>query len=117
MKSKELQEMEAADLEQEPSLDKMVDLNNPKVLEGLGRLAMRFQEEDRIASAKAKEIADDLNRPETEEDGFRAEALRRLKVDLLSKGLQDPTQPLSLSRSNMLPKTASTSADKPVTQK
>lgn len=117
MKSKELQEMEAADLEQEPSLDKMVDLNNPKVLEGLGRLVEQLRNEGRIASARAKEIADDLNRPETEEDGFRAEALRRLKVRLSSRAPQDPTQPLSLSRSNMLPTTASTSADKPVTQK
>jgi hypothetical protein len=69
------------------------------------------------ASAKAKEPVDDPNRPETEEDGFRAEALRRLKVRLSSRAPQDPTQTLSLSRSNMLPTTASTSVDKPVTQK
>lgn len=35
---------------------------------------------------------DDPNRPETEEDGFRAEAIRRLKVHHLFKGRQDQTQ-------------------------
>jgi hypothetical protein len=48
MKSKELQEMEAEALEQEPSLDKMVDLNNPQVLEGLGRLVERRRREGHI---------------------------------------------------------------------
>jgi hypothetical protein len=35
---------------------------------------------------------DDPNRPETEEDGFRAEAIRRLKVHHLFKGRQDQTR-------------------------
>jgi hypothetical protein len=35
---------------------------------------------------------DDPNRPETEEDGIRAEAIRRLKVHHLFKGRQDQTQ-------------------------
>jgi hypothetical protein len=61
-------------------------------------------------------MEDDPNRPETEEDGIRAEALRRLKVRLLSKGLLDPTRPLSLSQNNTPPTTASTFADKPDTQ-
>ena len=51
MKSKELQEMEAADLEQEPSLDKMLDLKEPKVLEGLGRLVERLRADGRMPPA------------------------------------------------------------------
>jgi hypothetical protein len=35
---------------------------------------------------------DDLNRPETEEDAIRAEALRRLKVRRLFQERPDPTQ-------------------------
>jgi hypothetical protein len=35
---------------------------------------------------------DDPNRPETEADGIRAEAIRRLKVHHLFKGRQDQTQ-------------------------
>ena len=38
-KSKELKEMEQEDLDSEPSLDKMMDLSDPKVLQGLGKLA------------------------------------------------------------------------------
>ena len=36
MKSKELKEMEQEDLDSEPSLDKMLDLDDPKVLKALG---------------------------------------------------------------------------------
>ena len=39
MKSKELLEMEQEALEQEPSLDKMLDWSNPETYAGLGRLA------------------------------------------------------------------------------
>jgi hypothetical protein len=46
MKSKELREIEAEELEAEPSLDQMLDLNNPEVLSGLGRLAAKWQAED-----------------------------------------------------------------------
>jgi hypothetical protein len=56
-------------------------------------------------------MEDDPNSPETEEDGIRAEALRRLRVRLLSKGLLDPTRPLSLSQNNMPPTTAMTEAE------
>jgi hypothetical protein len=35
MKSKELKEIEAEELEQEPSLDKMIDMSDPKVQEGM----------------------------------------------------------------------------------
>ena len=52
MKSKELQELELEAMEQEPSLDKMLNLKDPKVLKGLGRLAERFAEEDRKNSSK-----------------------------------------------------------------
>ena len=38
---------------------------------------------------------DDPNRPETEEDGLRAGALRRLKAVRLSKELRDQSQPSS----------------------
>ena len=42
MKTKELREIEAEEMEQEPSLDKLVDLDNPEVLKGLGRMAARI---------------------------------------------------------------------------
>ena len=42
MKSKELQEIEAEKLDQEPSLDQMFNLNDPKVLKGLGALAQEI---------------------------------------------------------------------------
>ena len=45
MKSKELEEIEAEELDQEPSLDKMLDLKDPKVLKGLGELVKGFQDE------------------------------------------------------------------------
>jgi len=54
MKSKELQEMEMEDLEAEPSLDKMVDLKDPKVLKGLGKLAARLRKEDLEAQKEPK---------------------------------------------------------------
>jgi hypothetical protein len=49
MKSKELREIEAEEMEREPSLDKLINLNDPKVLMGLGRLAKKIQEEKRQA--------------------------------------------------------------------
>ena len=45
-KSKELKEMEQEDLDSEPSLDKMLDLSDPKVLQGLGRLAAKIMAEN-----------------------------------------------------------------------
>lgn len=66
MKSPELRELEAEQSEQlEPSLDKMVDLSNPKVLEGLGRLAKRLQEEEKKLLASPART-EEPNRPETE---------------------------------------------------
>jgi hypothetical protein len=51
-KSKELKEMEQEDLDSEPSLDKMLDLSDPKVLQGLGRLQqiLAAEEADRSSS-------------------------------------------------------------------
>ena len=46
MKSKELKEMEQEDLDREPSLDKMLDLSDPKVLQGLGKLASKIMAEN-----------------------------------------------------------------------
>jgi hypothetical protein len=57
-------------------------------------------------------MEDDPNRPETEEDGIRAEALRRLKVRLLSKGQPGQTQELSLSLNNTPGTTTSPSSGK-----
>ena len=42
MKSKELKEIEAEELDQEPSLDKMLDLKDPKVLKGLGEFVQEL---------------------------------------------------------------------------
>lgn len=60
---------------------------------------------------------DDLNRPETEEDAIRAEAIRRLRVRRLMQGRQDPSQASSPSPSSTPATTASTSNDKPNTSK
>lgn len=59
---------------------------------------------------------DDLNKPETEQDGMRAEALRRLRVRQLLKARQAQT-PLasSPSQSSTPETTASTSSAKPST--
>jgi hypothetical protein len=54
MKSKELKEIEAEEMDQEPSLDKMVDLNDPKVLSGLGRLATEARLRQEAASQSAQ---------------------------------------------------------------
>ena len=48
MKSKELQEIEAEELEQEPSLDKMLNLDDPKVLSGLTQLVQKLMDEDKM---------------------------------------------------------------------
>jgi|3_EtaG_2_1085321.scaffolds.fasta_scaffold06176_3 hypothetical protein len=45
MTSKELKEIQAEELEAEPSLDKMLDLKNPQVLKGLGKLAAQALKE------------------------------------------------------------------------
>mgnify|MGYP003653596832 CR=1 FL=1 len=52
MKSPELQEMEQEDLDREPSLDKMMDLSDPKVLRGLGKLARLAREHSTKAGSK-----------------------------------------------------------------
>jgi len=39
-------EIEAEELDQEPSLDKMLDLKDPKVLKGLGGLVKALQDEE-----------------------------------------------------------------------
>ena len=44
MKSKELREIEQEAMEQEPSLDKMFNLKDPKVLKGLGEIAKMIQD-------------------------------------------------------------------------
>ena len=56
-------------------------------------------------------------KPETEEDGIRAEALRRSKVRLLSLVPPAPIRGSSASQSNTPATTESTSADKPSSQK
>lgn len=57
-------------------------------------------------------MVDDPNRPETEQDGIRAEALRRLKVRQLLKAQPAPTPDLSPSPSSTPSKPASTSKGK-----
>ena len=59
---------------------------------------------------KALEEWGDPNRPETEADGYRAEALRRAQVRHLMKGRVAPTQPSSQSLSNTPEVSAPTSA-------
>lgn len=59
---------------------------------------------------------DDPNRPETEEDGIRAEALRRLRVRRLFKAAA-PSQNSSPSQNPTPEPTASPSGDKPATPK
>jgi hypothetical protein len=54
MSSKELKEMQEEDLEQEPSLAGMLDLKDPKVLQGLGKLAAQAQERQRLTKAKQR---------------------------------------------------------------
>lgn len=56
-------------------------------------------------------------KPETEEDGIRAEALRRSKVRLLSLVPPAPIRGSSTSQSSMPATTGSTSADRPSSQK
>jgi hypothetical protein len=77
-----------------------------------------------LAKAMAQETSspnqvrtDDPNRPETEEDGIRAEALRRLRVRRASMGQPGQTLELSLLPNNTPQQTASTSDDKPDTPK
>lgn len=53
MTSKELQEMVEEDLTAEPSLDQMIDLSDPKVLKGLGKLAA-----EALKERKAQEEAE-----------------------------------------------------------
>ena len=60
---------------------------------------------------------DNPNQPETEEDGIRAEALRRLKVRQLFKAQPAPTQASSQSPSSTPSTTASTSDARPDTPK
>lgn len=48
------------------------------MLEQAGEAGMH--EAEKLVKEQASVSADDPNRPETEEDGIRAEALRRLKV-------------------------------------
>jgi hypothetical protein len=47
MTSKELKELKEQELAEEPSLAGMLDLNNPKVLAGLGKLAAQARERAR----------------------------------------------------------------------
>lgn len=58
MKSKELKEIEAEEMDQEPSLDKLIDLNDPKVLSGLGRLATtaRLRQESDIDDGYERKV-------------------------------------------------------------
>ncbi len=60
---------------------------------------------------------DDFNRPETEEDAMRAEAMRRLRVRRLMQGRQDPSQASSPSQNNMPEALAPTSSARPPTSK
>jgi len=56
MTSKELKKIKAEELEAEPSLDQMLDLKDPKVLKGLGKLAARALKEKKAkASTKPSE--------------------------------------------------------------
>lgn len=60
---------------------------------------------------------DDPNRPETEQDGIRAEALRRLKVRRMLQAQADPTPGSSPSPSDTPATTASPSDAKANTPK
>lgn len=62
-------------------------------------------------------MAYDPNRPETEQDGMRAEALRRLKVRQLLKAQPAQTPASSPSRRSTPATTASSSDGKPNTSK
>ena len=54
-KSPELQAMEAEQMEAEPSLDQMVDLSDPKVLKGLGRMAEEIYQKQQAEPPRASE--------------------------------------------------------------
>ena len=62
-------------------------------------------------------MQDDLNKPETEQDGTRAGQLRLLRARHQSQAFRDQTRALSQSPSNTPATTASTSNDKPNTSK
>ena len=88
--SKELRELQLEEADQEPSLEAMLpdlDLSDPKTAAWLGKMA-----EEALAKQTALRLTKtELNRPETEEDGLRAGALRRLKARLQSEALQGRT--------------------------
>lgn len=58
--------MEQEELDAEPSLDKMVDLRNPKVLAGLGKLAAQALADQ--ASAKTAQSTSTPNRASQKAD-------------------------------------------------
>lgn len=60
---------------------------------------------------------DDLNKPETEQDGERAGALRLLRARHQSQVFRDQTRALSQSQNSTPETTASPSLDKPNTSK
>lgn len=62
-------------------------------------------------------MQDDLNKPETEQDGQRAEALRRLKVRRMLQAQPAQTPDSSPSPSNTPATMASTSDAKPNSSK
>lgn len=62
-------------------------------------------------------MADDPNKPETEEEAIRAEALRRLKVRLMYSALPAQTRDSSASPSSTPATTESSSDAKPNTSK
>jgi len=57
---KDQKAMDQADLTAEPSLDKMMDLTDPKVLSGLGKLAKILQEREKAKPVTFKRYAEHL---------------------------------------------------------
>jgi hypothetical protein len=53
MKPKELKEIDAEEMDQEPSLDKLISLNDPKVLSGLKKMGERALRREAAANQTA----------------------------------------------------------------
>jgi hypothetical protein len=63
MKSKELKEIEAEELEQEPSLDKMIDMSDPKVQEGMRQFMQGTDGQAGSVGSEKFSIAPAINTP------------------------------------------------------
>jgi hypothetical protein len=101
-------------MEQQRQSDAFRDLRNE--VESLPASLRSLTSRQSLATLSLMED-DDLNRPETEEDGIRAEAIRRSRVHHLFKGQQVQTKDSSPLPSDMPQSTESTSVAKPSTQR